>query len=660
MSDSTYRTMVREFRLGLTVLGGLLLVSVLLLTVSGNSLEVYADPIDPPEGYPKLSLSFKTVAPTLTYPGGVTLYYTIEIRNTGAYTAANAMLTDVIPEDTTYNDDAQASTGTLTFTNGTLTWGGDVGFDSTVVVSFSVSVSPVFVGTVRNTAVISHPLIARPVTVTAETVVTDRPILTIEKTSAPASPGANKPLTYTLVVANEGQPATDLLITVTDQVPDYTTSPHPGVDGITDGDTVTWTRRITLELGETTVFTFSVDVGNVPSGTVITNDDYRVTSLETGMAVGELYTVTVVDPIFLLSKHVWPDPPGSNREMTYTLTLLNVGSLATNLVITDRVPAGVTYQRGGSPAGGVVSWSLPRLDTGEFAEFIFTVYISDVMDVSIVNDDYRVCCDEGICLAGDVLTSVVQGPNFETLAIVDPIAHKPGGGTGTEVIPTLVVRNLGPGNALDATALLEFGRISVSAKDLYAIPAIGTHPPFPDGPECGEKCSSYVWVGDLGHGEIVTFTTTEGQSTIGGEEGTPYTATVVITDQLANMTTEPVTGTAVGLVTHYANVEPAKSAPPVIGAGQLLTYTIEVYNRGLSTQLPPVLTDVVPLSTTFVWASDGGTTLMVSETVIVSWTLPLLSPGDGVVRTFSVLVDDDLISGTQILEFGQNGLLAHI
>ena len=34
-----------------------------------------------------------------------------------------------------------------TVVNGTLDWTGDVGFDSTVVVSFSVAVSPIFAGT---------------------------------------------------------------------------------------------------------------------------------------------------------------------------------------------------------------------------------------------------------------------------------------------------------------------------------------------------------------------------------------------------------------------------------------------------------------------------------------------------------------------------------
>jgi uncharacterized repeat protein (TIGR01451 family) len=352
------RHIVKGLHLGLTVLSGLLLLAAVLLIVSSNGLVAHADPIEPPEGYPKLSLSVKTVTPTLAHTGGVTLYYAVEIRNTGAYTATGATLTDDITEGATYSGDAQASvSSTLVFSNGTLTWKGDVGFDSTVVVSFSVAVSPTLTGTVRNTAAISHPLIAHPVTVTAETVVTDDPILTIEKTSAPPKPGPNKPLCYTIVVANQGQPAVNLPITVTDRVPFNTTVRDVGADGFPGDNVVTWTRHVTLELGETTVFTFSVDVDDVLAGTVITNDNYQVASPESGVTAGEPYTVTIVDPEFLLSKHTWPDPPGSNREMTYTLTLLNVGSLATDMVITDRVPAGVAYQRGGSEAGGIVSTS---------------------------------------------------------------------------------------------------------------------------------------------------------------------------------------------------------------------------------------------------------------------------------------------------------------
>ncbi len=64
----------KEFRLGLAILGGLLsLTAVLLLMLYSSPSVVHADPIDPPDGYPKLSLSSKTVTPTLAPTGGVTL-----------------------------------------------------------------------------------------------------------------------------------------------------------------------------------------------------------------------------------------------------------------------------------------------------------------------------------------------------------------------------------------------------------------------------------------------------------------------------------------------------------------------------------------------------------------------------------------------------------
>jgi uncharacterized repeat protein (TIGR01451 family) len=383
---------------------------------------------------------------------------------------------------------------------------------------------------------------------------------------------------------------------------------------------------------------------------VIANETYQVSGAAIGSAAGQPYTVTVVDPVLSLNKYAWPDPPGSNREMTYTLVVRNRGSLATDLEITDRVPAGVTYVRGGSESDGVVSWSLPRLDTDESARFAFTVYVSDVMDVTIVNDDYAVCAiGEDVCQPGVPVSHTVRGPTFEASVTLDPIAKKPGGGTGP-VTPTLVVRNLGPGNAIDANVMLEFIRISVSGADLYADPAVGTPPPFPD-QDCGDKCIRYFWQGDLYLGEAVTFTTDVGQSTVGGEEGTIYTAAAVVTDTLANTVTEPVTGTGTGLVTHYANLIPYKRAPSVVGAGQLLTYTIRVWNSALTTDVPPapVLTDVLPANVTLVSIGDGGISQTVSETTVISWVLPALSTGEELERSFVVRVDDDLISGTQIV-----------
>jgi len=336
--------------------------------------------------------------------------------------------------------------------------------------------------------------------------------------------------------------------------------------------------------------------------------------------------------------------------MTYTLVLLHKGSLATDLEITDQVPQGVSYVRGGKLSGGIVSWNIPKLDTNESGYFTYTVFIDDVMDVPIVNDNYEVCSAEGICQDGDVITNVVGGPSFKVSVELDPIAKKPGGGGGP-VTPTLVVRNLGPGNAKNAEVLMEFDRISVQASDLYEDPGVGTAPPFPDGPECGEKCVSYLWTGPINHADSVTFTTDVGQSTIGGEEGQVYSATLMIIDSLDNNSTEPITETAYGKITHFANLIPIKSAPAVIGQGQLMTYKINVWNSGLSTDelASPVLTDTLPMNVKLKKISDGGTSSDSDGKTIISWMLPAMSTGSTLQRSFTVRVDDDLVSGTQII-----------
>lgn len=605
-----------------------------------------------PADAPKLTFSTKTVTPSVTAPGAIPLTYSIRLLNTGALTATSTTLRDVVPTATTFiSGSLQASAGTVVYGNGIISWTGGVGFDNYVDITYSVLLSSAFTnGQVINTATISDTQIPKTITVTAVTTVTNVPIFILTKASAPAKPGPNKPLLYTLTVTNQGQPAVNLPVTVTDWVPVSTTVLTVGVDGVTNGSFVTWTRPLTLNLGESSTFTFSVLVGNVATNAVISNITYQVSSTLTALATGKLYTVTIVRPQLVLAKYILPDPPGANNEATYSITVFNLGSLATNLVITDRVPTAATYLTGGFYAGGVVSWTLPRLDTGESAVFTYSITISDVAEIPLVNRFYRVCTAESVCQAGTVVTSVIKGAEFEVMVVLDPIAKKPGGGGGP-VTPTMVVRNLGPGDAINATAVMYFENISVSANDLYVTPAVGTAPPFPPGPACpitGSNCSSYVWIGSLAVGDAVTFTTYTGQSTIGGSEGNRYTATLVITDSLSNITTPPVTGTASGKITHLANLVPSKSAPAVIGRGELLTYNLEVWNSALGMDGPGFLTDRVPLSTTLVSISDGGVSQVITGGTIISWALPALSTGDRIYRNFTVRVDNHALSGSQI------------
>ena len=133
-----------------------------------------------PEPRPKLLLSTKDAAPlVVASPGTVT--YTIVLRNTGATSAPDTVLYDPFPPGVTYNDDAQASEGTLISSTVGLTWTGEVGFDASVYITFSVAPAPTYTGRLTNTAFVSQPAISDPLTLTAICTVTDDPILRILK-----------------------------------------------------------------------------------------------------------------------------------------------------------------------------------------------------------------------------------------------------------------------------------------------------------------------------------------------------------------------------------------------------------------------------------------------------------------------------------------------
>ncbi len=106
--------------------------------------------------------------------------------------------------------------------------------------------------------------------------------------------------------------------------------------------------------------------------------------------------------------------------------MLNRGSLATGLEVSDHLPAGVTYRRGGTYQSGSVTWDLPLLDTGEAAYFSFVVYVGDVAQVYLNNDTYGVCSAEAVCAVGEPLASLVNGPTFSADLWLDPVAKKPG------------------------------------------------------------------------------------------------------------------------------------------------------------------------------------------------------------------------------------------
>jgi large repetitive protein len=137
----------------------------------------------------------------------------------------------------------------------------------------------------------------------------------------------------------------------------------------------------------------------------ITNSAYSVKAAGGFNTAGLQPVFTAVSPapkpLLTISKY-GPAVVASGASLTYTLIVTNSGTaIATNLIITDAIPAGGTYVGGGTRIGNVVSWTVPALAANGgmiLRSFVVTA------TRTITNSSYGVQADGGYQAKG--LTSV--------------------------------------------------------------------------------------------------------------------------------------------------------------------------------------------------------------------------------------------------------------
>jgi uncharacterized repeat protein (TIGR01451 family) len=152
-------------------------------------------------------------------------------------------------------------------------------------------------------------------------------------------------------------------------------------------------------------------------------------------------------PALVLSKVDAGQPVGPSSDITYSLTLKNIGNAdATGVTITDPVPANTTFvsaDNGGINQNGTVTWTGKTVTAGGSITVHFTVSIADALKKkvsSIVNDGMKVTSAQGPFTTGSPFITPIAPPYAVSIT---PATQTDGGRVGTSVSYHITVKNLG-------------------------------------------------------------------------------------------------------------------------------------------------------------------------------------------------------------------------
>ena len=302
--------------------------------------------------------------------GNVT--YTLTLSNAGPTAASSITLTDTLPVGTSYVSCAATGGGVCggSARNRTVSFGSlAAGASATVTMVAKVS-STVAEGTViRNTARVrasspADPNAANDAATAAVTASSGGADVTVAKSAAPDPVAVGSNLTYTINVVNQGPAATS--VTLTDTLPPWTSfvSCAATGGGICGGSAKNRTVSFgSLAAGASATVTLVAKVGTTtPDRTVIRNTA-RVSSTTAdpntvNNAASALVTAVKPGADLAITKTGSPNPVQLGSNLTYTLTVTNVGpAAASSVTVTDTLPTGTSFVSCVSNGGGVCGGS---------------------------------------------------------------------------------------------------------------------------------------------------------------------------------------------------------------------------------------------------------------------------------------------------------------
>jgi len=609
-------------------------------------------------------LQLADLSVTKTGPGtatpGTDFSYAITVTNNGPDTSQNVSLTDVVPGFTTFVSFTQNSgpafgcalpavggSGTVACTIASLSNGSSAAFTLTVHLNPDVTGGQI----VSNFATVNETTADTNTgnnTARADTTALVSSDVSVT-TTGPATASPNTDISYLVTVTNSGPSSASVVLD--DSTPfsagfvSFSQNSGPAF-GCTVPPVGTQQGNVNcnsvglMPPGTSSVFTLTVHVHPLtPDGTVITNTagvhvvggSFDPNNSNDSSSAST--TVSISADIAVM-KTVDNPSPNVGNNVTFTVTAKNNGPLnASGVVVTDPLPAGLTFVSASASQGGYTSgsgvWSVGSLASGATATLQIVATLTQAGPHT--NTATKTAEDQqDPNAANDSASAVVNGQQSD-LSLTktdapDPVAP------GADLTYTITVTNNGPSSAQNVTVndTLPTGTTFGSAT-----PSQGS---------CAGTTTVSCALGSIANGASPTITLVVhvGPSVA---DGTVISNTASVSSTTADPTPANNSATSTTTVTTSADLGVTKAdSPDPVTAGTDLTYTIGITNAGPSDAPGVTLTDPIPAGTSFVSATPSAGSC--AGTTTVSCNLGTLANGASASATLTVHVGSAVAAGT--------------
>jgi uncharacterized repeat protein (TIGR01451 family) len=557
---------------------------------------------------------------------GEEVIYTLTVSNAGPSEATGVVLTDRLPEGVTFSS---ATPAEASVEAGIVTWPELATLESGADASYSVvvRVDPSAAGGLTNTASVSA-VTADPDrtnnTAEVQTTVGAVADLAVEKTG-PDAAGPGDEVTYTLTVSNAG-PSEATGVVLTDRLPEGVTfSSATPAEASVEAGVVTWPELATLKAGADASYSVVVKVDPGTTG-VLTNSatvSAATPDPDRSNNTSEVQT-TVGGSADLAVEKKGLDAARPGGEITYTLTVSSAGpSEATGVVLTDRLPEGVTFSSAtpaeASVEEGVVTWpELATLKSGSSAAYSVVVTV-DPGTTGVLTNSATVSAatpdPDGSNNTAEVQTTIGVSADLEVKTSGPKEA-----GQRTEISYAVSVTNKGPDPAADVVVT------NAIPEGMSFLSATGTH---------SEANGMITWeVGDLASGASADYSVSvlvefpeSGETKVENQ--------VAVTSGTPDPEGQNNEDKAQTEITGSADLEVKTSGPKEAVQGTQTDYGISVKNKGPDQAFDVILTNTIPEGMSFFSATG----LFLESGGVVTWEVGTLAAGAVVEYTLTVLVD---------------------